>query len=129
MRINLNLCSWMNVYRRICLKQFNINISIVEVQRKHSIKCNDGYGNTFNLTMHYLNFILVSLLWFENFQSKFHSFLFLFLFFSSRKDWQLNTNFNNSMASAVPDSCCKSYEPQCAQKPYGKHPSNIFYEV
>jgi hypothetical protein len=33
------------------------------------------------------------------------------------------------MASAVPDSCCKSYEPKCAQKPYGKHPSNIFYEV
>jgi CD151 antigen len=46
----------------------------------------------------------------------------------SFKDWQLNSNFNLSMASAVPDSCCKSYEPKCAQKPYGKHPSNIFYE-
>ncbi|CAF0991218.1 unnamed protein product [Rotaria sp. Silwood1] len=46
----------------------------------------------------------------------------------SFQDWQLNSNFNLSMASAVPDSCCKSYEPQCAQKPYGKHPSNIFYE-
>jgi len=33
------------------------------------------------------------------------------------------------MANAVPDSCCKSYEPKCAQKPYGKHPSNIFYKV
>jgi hypothetical protein len=44
------------------------------------------------------------------------------------KDWQLNSNFNNSMASAVPDSCCKSYELKCAQKPYGKHPSNIFYD-
>lgn len=33
------------------------------------------------------------------------------------------------MASAVPDSCCKSYEPKCAQKPFGKHPSNIYYEV
>lgn len=46
----------------------------------------------------------------------------------SFKDWQLNSNFNLSMASAVPDSCCKSYEPQCAQKPFGKHPSNIFYK-
>ncbi|UJR37782.1 hypothetical protein I4U23_030474 [Adineta vaga] len=46
----------------------------------------------------------------------------------SFKDWQLNPNFNISMASAVPDSCCKSYEPKCAQKPYGKHPSNIFYK-
>ncbi|CAF0723809.1 unnamed protein product [Adineta steineri] len=46
----------------------------------------------------------------------------------SFKDWQLNTHFNVSMDSAVPDSCCKSYEPKCAQKPYGKHPSNIFYK-
>lgn len=33
------------------------------------------------------------------------------------------------MDSAVPDSCCKSYELTCAEKPYGKHPSNIFYKV
>ncbi|CAF0971332.1 unnamed protein product [Adineta ricciae] len=44
----------------------------------------------------------------------------------SFEDWQLNSHFNASMNSAVPDSCCKSYEPKCARKPYGKHPSNIF---
>ncbi|CAF1549189.1 unnamed protein product, partial [Didymodactylos carnosus] len=48
----------------------------------------------------------------------------------SFKDWSLSSRFNNvnNTSFLVPDSCCKSFEYKCVQKPFGIHPSNIYYQ-